>query len=138
MLGERIKELRGGLSKNAFSKRFRVHINTLINYETGYRTPKADFLQALCEEYNVQPNWLLLGKGQKHWGEEGKPTSSAADQGALSDLTDLGEWLEELCEEEPERKSWFKMELIDKFPLFKAWLKKRNQARAESNNRRAA
>lgn len=56
----------------------------------------------------------------------------------IQELTELQEWLVEISEEEPERRSWFKMELKDKFPLFKEWLKKRDQATSQAAGRQAA
>jgi hypothetical protein len=38
---------------------------TLVNYETGLRTPDADFLNKILAEYpDVNPAWLLAGEGQ--------------------------------------------------------------------------
>lgn len=53
-------------------------------------------------------------------------------------LYDVQEWLNDISKEEPKRKSWFEMELLDKFPLFAEWIKKRNQAKTKSGDRRAA
>ncbi len=136
MLGERIEILRGDVSKGAFADRFNIHKNTLINYETGYREPKAGFLSAVCEEFNVQPNWLLLGIGPKHWGEKEKTIKTDPEQDEI--FIDAQEWLNHISEEEPERKAWFKIELLEKFPLLKDWIKKRKEAESEFNHRRIA
>ena len=118
------------MSSTAFAARFGIHRNTLPRYESGERSPTADFLLALCTEYNIQPNWLLLGREPKHWEDTGVTPAEKADHDVLSELTDLGEWLQELYEDNSKRKDWFEMELIDKIPLYKAWLKKRNQSRS--------
>lgn len=53
-------------------------------------------------------------------------------------LTDLHEWCVEITKEDPEREVWLKLELTDKLPLFNEWLKKRDQAKAKTGDRRAA
>ncbi|KAB2888880.1 MAG: helix-turn-helix transcriptional regulator [Desulfobulbaceae bacterium] len=62
-LAERLRSLRGDTSTADFCRRFGIHRNTLPRYESGERTPDADFLEAICRAYNVNPSWLLLGEG---------------------------------------------------------------------------
>ncbi len=64
ILGERITQLRGELSQKAFADKLNVSRNTLSRYENGDRTPDAEFLQKLIEEFRVDANWLLLGAGE--------------------------------------------------------------------------
>lgn len=65
-LGERIKELRGDMSVVEFCRQFGIHRNTLPRYESGERTPDAEFITALIEHYGVDPSWLLMGEGEKY------------------------------------------------------------------------
>lgn len=48
-----------------FCRQFGIHRNTLPRWESGERTPSAEFLTALVEHYGVDPSWLLLGEGNK-------------------------------------------------------------------------
>jgi len=62
MIGERIKELRGGESQGKFADRFGVSRNTVMRYENGDRHPDDIFISDLCKAYNVSADWLVLGK----------------------------------------------------------------------------
>jgi len=61
-LGERIKLVRSEMSQKDFCKKFKIAINTLRRYEKGDNPPDAEFLIALCREYDLNPTWLLTGK----------------------------------------------------------------------------
>jgi phage repressor protein C with HTH and peptisase S24 domain len=63
MIGERIRELRGTETQAQWEARFGVTRNTIRRYESGTNPPDADFIVALCQEYNVSADWLLLEKG---------------------------------------------------------------------------
>ncbi|NJN46827.1 MAG: helix-turn-helix transcriptional regulator [Candidatus Competibacteraceae bacterium] len=60
-LGERIRLVRNGLSRDDFSAAIGVARNTLMRYERGERCPDAEFLYRICQRYAVNPEWLLLG-----------------------------------------------------------------------------
>lgn len=62
-LGERLKKLRGDENQTTFGSRFGASRNTVMRYESGERTPDAEFIAALCKHYSVNPSWLLLGEG---------------------------------------------------------------------------
>lgn len=65
-LADRIRKViaDSGLSLPSFSARCGVSKSALTYYRDGTRLPQADFLQALCNGFNVNPAWLLMG-----WGE---------------------------------------------------------------------
>lgn len=63
-LGDRIKFLRGHENQTDFGTRFGASRNTVMRYENETSQPDASFLVALCEHYDVGPNWLLLGEGE--------------------------------------------------------------------------
>lgn len=69
-IGERIKEIRGSTSVSEFCSLFNIHRNTLPRYEAGGTTPDGEFLSSLCERYNIDANWLLLGIGPKFRGDQ--------------------------------------------------------------------
>ncbi|MEE4380280.1 MAG: S24 family peptidase [Candidatus Competibacteraceae bacterium] len=60
-LGERIRLVRNDHSRDDFSAAIGVSRNTLMRYERGERCPDAEFLYRICERYQVNPTWLLLG-----------------------------------------------------------------------------
>jgi len=59
----RIKMIRGSLTQKRFAEKIGVHIGTVQLYETG-NIPKGDVLQRICENFGVNINWLLTGKGK--------------------------------------------------------------------------
>jgi hypothetical protein len=40
-----------------------------MRYESGDRKPDSDFIIAICKEYNVNANWLLLDGDYKYTGQ---------------------------------------------------------------------
>jgi len=73
-LGERIKYLQKNSGKNQveFAKSLGVSKGSLILYQKNDRSPGSSFLRTLCELYQVNPTWLLLGEGEPALEEEGK------------------------------------------------------------------
>lgn len=61
-IGERIRQIRGSQSRDAFGAAIGVSRNTLLRYERGERCPDAVFLQRVCACFGVDPGWLLLGQ----------------------------------------------------------------------------
>lgn len=60
-IGRRIREVRGAVSQDVFSKLIGLKRRTLVRYEAEETFPTADTLAAICAEFNVDPIWLLLG-----------------------------------------------------------------------------
>lgn len=63
-LAERIRLVRGELSRADFAKKLGIHLNTLGHYERGQRVPDALVLTNICNLFAVKPSWLILGEGQ--------------------------------------------------------------------------
>lgn len=91
-IGDRIKELRGKMSLIDFSAKFEIHRNTLRHYEAGKRFPDSRLLSAICCDYKVNADWLLLGTGPKFIGDT---TNPEPDQSILHDAIEA---LEEALE----------------------------------------
>lgn len=62
-LGERLKLLRGRVSRQDFVERFSTSTSSLIRWENGERPPDLTFLLAVAEAYGVSADWLIYGKG---------------------------------------------------------------------------
>jgi len=69
MIGKRIEELRGKISREAFAAELGVHAQTLARYEKGERLPDSTFLENISKRFSVAPAWLLLGEGPMHGAE---------------------------------------------------------------------
>lgn len=65
MISERVKRViqDSGLSLPQFSSRTGIKKSTLVNYRDGVYPPTAAFLERVCEEFLINPQWLLLGTG---------------------------------------------------------------------------
>jgi len=64
-IGERIRQIRGSISQKEFAVSIGVAQNTLGNYERGGRTPNADIIIKITQNYDISFDWILLGTGPK-------------------------------------------------------------------------
>lgn len=62
-IGKRIKIIRGTDSQREFSEKTGIHKNTLGKYERGDMVPGGEIITQLCVDYNINPQWLILGNG---------------------------------------------------------------------------
>jgi len=94
MIGERIKKIRGNENQTEFGARFGLSRSTILRYETGERVPDADFIAALCKEYDLSSAWLLFGTdGRERWKEVASNTGQQA-QDIIMTLPLLSELIE--------------------------------------------
>ena len=64
-LGERIKLVRGEMSRDKFAPLTGVSKNSLVFYEKGEREPGANYLLDIIKLFpNINPLWLLTGEGK--------------------------------------------------------------------------
>lgn len=64
-IGERIRQIRGNESIPEFSDRLGIHKSTLVRYEKEESYPDAKVILRICNDCEIQPNWLLTGEGFK-------------------------------------------------------------------------
>jgi phage repressor protein C with HTH and peptisase S24 domain len=62
-LGERLRQVRGALSREVAAERLCVHPGTLQKYEADKRVPDAIFVLNFCNTFNIDEHWLLRGEG---------------------------------------------------------------------------
>lgn len=122
MIGERIKQLRGKEPQEVFAKRFGVSRSTILRYESGDREPDSGFIIALCREYNVSANWLLLGDDYKNKGQNSDNLSSFSAERAIDEklLVSVIEAIEEYLADTnralpPNKKAQLILALYDMF-----------------------
>ena len=60
---QRLRIIRGNVSRAEFAKLLDVHPNTLGRYERGQTEPDFTFARSICTKFGVEPGWLLFGTG---------------------------------------------------------------------------
>lgn len=60
-IGKRIREVRGALNQDDFSKLIGLKRRSLVRYESEETYPTADTIVDICDEFNVDPVWLMTG-----------------------------------------------------------------------------
>lgn len=60
-LGDRIRKVRGSMSREELASRLGLHVNTLGKFERGVSVPDAYALIRLAAELHVSADWLLTG-----------------------------------------------------------------------------
>jgi len=75
-IGGRIRQVRRhhGLTQEEFGTRLGISKSSVINYESGKRTPDADLLIELLRRFQVDAEWLMLGTTGRP-GEKGPGVS---------------------------------------------------------------
>lgn len=65
MIGTKIKEIRKslGLTQEEFATRLGVTRGVITNLEFDKTTPKKPFVELICKEFGVNPEWMESGQG---------------------------------------------------------------------------
>lgn len=69
-IGARLRDVRGRLTQAAFADQLGLERKTVGRYEAGERAPDALALLRLMAEFDVDPAWVLTGKGFAPTGTE--------------------------------------------------------------------
>lgn len=88
MISERIRKIRGEMSRKAFGERMFVSQDVINNIERGRVEPSEMIIKAICKTYHVNENWLRTGEG----GDDpvmDEPSRAALDQ--VAEQYNLGE-----------------------------------------------
>ena len=62
-IGERLRQARGSIGVAGFAAALGVNRKTVTRWESGDSIPDGASLLALKEQFDVDPSWLLTGKG---------------------------------------------------------------------------
>lgn len=60
---QRLRIIRGKVSRIEFARLLDVHPNTLGRYERGQTEPDFTFARSICTKFGIEPRWLLFGTG---------------------------------------------------------------------------
>ena len=66
---DRLKIVRGTLSQTEFAKRIGSSQSTVSGCEKGKQRPDSELIKKICNEFSVNPIWLLFGTGSVHMKE---------------------------------------------------------------------
>ncbi|MCI5147976.1 MAG: hypothetical protein D3916_00950 [Candidatus Electrothrix sp. MAN1_4] len=91
---------------------------------------QANWAYQIAQKYNLSTDWIMTGAGPKRLTVNTQPVAQSPSI-LFEEIAQLQEWLSEITVVEPERRAWFKMEILDTFPTFKEWLGIREAARKE-------
>lgn len=61
-IGERLVQLRGKRSRQTFAELLGIGARTLVRYEKEERLPDAELLARVCQTFEADPTWLLMGR----------------------------------------------------------------------------
>jgi len=67
-LKERLAQIRGDRSQRQFARDLGVFQQNVNRYENG-TMPHANFLLTLAVKEGISLDWLLLGRGRMHYGD---------------------------------------------------------------------
>lgn len=62
-IGERIKSLRGGTSREVFASQLGIHPQSLYRYEQGRHKIDLPTIVTICDKLNISSEWLIFGRG---------------------------------------------------------------------------
>jgi transcriptional regulator with XRE-family HTH domain len=83
----RIKEViqGSGLSLKDFSGLAGISKASLDNYQRGENYPSTKFLQHICQQYQLNPEWVLMGTGPKKGQRDQATARPEQDKGLSND-----------------------------------------------------
>jgi len=67
-IGKRIRKVRGGLTREEFGRIVSVHPQTIARWERDDTRPDSDVLHKICVHFDINPVWLLMGRGEMEVG----------------------------------------------------------------------
>ena len=71
-----------------FASRAGINVNTLRNYERGDSIPNMEVAASICKYFRVNSDWLLLGEGPMHRGDDGAESPQPVAAPAVQPIED--------------------------------------------------
>lgn len=113
-MNERIKTVRNtlGLTQQEFADKIKVKRNTVATYEMGRSTPSDSAIALICNEFDVNEDWLRYGTGEmfKPRTKSQEVFAFANDVMELSDDKFQKRFVEALAR--LDKKDWEALEII--------------------------
>ena len=78
---QRIKEIRlaAGLTQAVFARRIAIGRSSVAKIETGENTPSSQTQRLICQEFGINPEWLLTGEGEMYAATDNSVEDLAAE-----------------------------------------------------------
>ena len=118
---ERIREVTGKRKKGEICEELGT-TTVSLNARRNKNDFDANWAFKIAKKYSLSTDWILTGKGPKSLKDIYEQPATKKLPPLFEEIAQLQEWLSEITAIEPERRAWFKMELLDTFPAFKGWL----------------
>lgn len=74
----------------------------------------------IAQKYGISTDWLMTGESLKDLKDRPKKRK-------LVIQNEIEEWLAEEVGRNPEREKWFEIQMLDSFPAFREWKRKRDE-----------
>jgi len=85
-LGERIKLVRGSVSRDRFAPMTGISKTALVNYENNERDPSSEYLNKILDVFpEINPTWLLTGEGEMRRQSKSEVREAAPRWGSSED-----------------------------------------------------
>jgi transcriptional regulator with XRE-family HTH domain len=98
-----------------------IPYRSVQGYLYGERMLGGNAIIKICAQLNVNPNWLLMNKGEMH---QTKPSSNETT------LEPILEWFNKWWEDADEKhQHWLEVQMGKCFPEYAQWLKERSQSK---------
>ena len=143
-VGDRLKQVREatGLSQKDFATALEVSQSSIARYELGTSSPDTEFIIKMVIHFRIKPHWFITGEGPMLLDEAPsvsslparRPADADADEddgdefeaGALSS-DDFWAYWQDFLRQDDDRRGWVRYEIVNRFPEFVEWLKKRRR-----------
>lgn len=89
-IADRILSVRGTRKQSDFARELDVNPNTLRAYERGRVKPGQDFLERLSVKFSVNPEWLLLGRGEMYLSPDASDPRNPSETPAVAAVPVIG------------------------------------------------
>lgn len=105
LIADRIRELRGILSRKDFSELVGIHQQTIYLYEKAKRIPEREIIEKICDRLNLRIDWLINGTLPMHKEDTSRdpsphtPTVSPQSNRLEEKIDDLEKERRELSQE---------------------------------------
>ena len=122
-IGDRLREVREilGKTQREMAVQIGAALTELQDYENNSKLPGSAIIESM-RQLGVSKNWLLTGQGQAGFNQENDDDEFEPES---MDQDEFWSYWQAWVADHPARPGWAQIEIIQRFPEFTNWLKKR-------------